>query len=253
MDFYTIGLIIIGVLAFIIIGGMLFSKIKISKDSIELDKKDTPDMKVKQKSDLKKIKEVVELVEQKAYESGFEVGKMKNKTILDAQKLLAEEQIIALREKIMMMLCQMSKNHNENDSTMFLNIVTLYFNIFISSLRTSFELNNWKSMSQSEFDDMINRKINLLLSEWKRVVNIYYISKFSTVPQQKILELIDDVNNIELFELFTNTIKTIFAMAKRLKYNTDDRVEIIKKDMHSYNEALIKASIDNNEQKQSKS
>jgi hypothetical protein len=236
-----------GAVALIFICGIFFSKIKFSKDSIELQK-DSDDSIDKAKIidlkfQIKKIDAIKDLVEKKSYESGVDIGKMKFKSILDAQRSLAEEQVVPLREKFMEKLCTFSSRKGDTDSALFLNIVTIYFNIFISSLKTSFELNNWKEMSITEFNDMISRKINLLLSEWKRVVNIYYVSEVSSVSQKKVLGLIEDTQNDAVFDIFKETINTIFIMAKRLKMTTETKAESIHQEMKEYNNSIVKTSV----------
>jgi hypothetical protein len=251
-EYYYIVIGVVVVFLIMVLASIFFQKVKFTKDSIELQKEEPKNDNHELKEKLHKVNEIFTIVEQKAFEAGYEVGKTKYKTILEAQRGVAEEQMIPLREKVMNTLCLMSHSKHETDGTIFLSIVTLYFNIFMASIKTSFELNNWRRMSQVEFDDMINRKINLLLSEWKRVVNIYYVSKVASVPQSLILGILEDPNNLSLNQLFTDTIKTIFTTAKRMKISTEDKTAEIEKQMHLYNDSIIKASLsDENDKKPS--
>jgi len=253
-EYYYIVIGIVALFFIMVLASIFFKKVKFTKDSIELQKDDIKDNSKELKEKLRKFYEVYAIIEKKSYEAGYEVAKVKYKTILDAQRGTAEEQMIPLREKVMNELCILSRSKHETDGTIFLGIVTIYFNIFMASVKTSFELNNWRRMTQIEFDDMINRKINLLLSEWKRVVNIYYISKFASVPQDIVLGLLENPNDIGLNELFIKTIKTIFISAKSMKINAEDKTVEIEKQMHDYNNSIIKASLaDENDEKSSKS
>ncbi len=243
MDYMWILYAIIGIAVIIVFGGIFFSKIKFTKNSIELNKEnghsEATIITLKQK--IEKVDDVVRLVESNTFDATVKYSTVKLQDIINAQVRIAEDQLVPLREKFMETLDYLSRDESEH--IFFLNLVTIYFNIVVKNLKVSFEENNWKEMTMQEFGEMIQRKINILLSEWKGVVGVYYPVKKAATAKNIVMDIIEDKHNYVLNEIFRDTMHTIFTMARRRKTIAESKMEKIKKDMENYNISIYQTNL----------
>ncbi len=166
---------------------------------------------------------IIDNIVTEVYNTAYNNSIIKNYDIPQQQLNMLNEKYKLFRNKIFEIFINLNISSDENQ--IIESLLSLYSNIFIESLKTTFKKNNWKEMSIVTFDDMVNERTKILVSEYKRIINNYCPNNINLFRYKKTLVTVFEDKRWNINEFFIDFIKNIYSEARLIKSQCEKKID----------------------------
>lgn len=171
---------------------------------------------------------------------GFEICKMELVTVVEIQDQFADEKFegwnLFVKDKFLDLLSTKEEykyNDNlstENETRLFFNVLRGFTDKCKQTLHLSFAANNFKYMTEIEFQEMIKRKTLMLEAYFEKYFTDNYFEEICTLSVAQMTRDLKD----SIKDDFSKLISNIFEFARIKKNETEQAVEKKKQDLEAY-------------------